>query len=143
MCIILSILSYFDLAKTIEIDALRFQNKDLNVVGTLEYAYLERQVLAELVKHAPPPPVSPPTAQEVADRLQLKDPLFTEQWHLINDEYPEHMMNTTPVWDMGFSGKGVLVSYIDDGLDNETDDLKDAFVRIFPFLFFLEKHFLT
>ena len=37
ICIFLYIFSYFDLAKTIEIDALRFQNKDLNVVGTLEY----------------------------------------------------------------------------------------------------------
>jgi hypothetical protein len=35
--IIFSIFSHFDLAKTIEIDALRFQNKELNVVGTLEY----------------------------------------------------------------------------------------------------------
>ena len=28
---------FFFLAKTIEIDALRFQDKDLNVIGTLEY----------------------------------------------------------------------------------------------------------
>ena len=32
ICIIFSIFSYFDLAKTIEIDALQFQNKDLNVI---------------------------------------------------------------------------------------------------------------
>ena len=95
--------------------------------------FLEQQSLQELVKRAPPPPHSA-TIQEVADRLHLKDPLFTEQWHLVNDEYPEHMMNTTPVWDMGITGKGVLVSYIDDGLDNETDDLKDAFVCIYPIL---------
>ena len=95
--------------------------------------YLERQNLQELAKRAPPPPVAShsATAQEVAERLQLKDPLFKEQWHLVNDEYPEHMMNATPVWDMGLSGKGVLVSYIDDGLDDQADDLKDAFVRFF------------
>ena len=94
--------------------------------------FLERQTLYELVKRAPPP-VSPShvaTAQEVAERLHLQDPLFGEQWHLVNDEHPENMMNTTPVWDMGLSGKGVLVSYIDDGLDDEAEDLKDAFVRI-------------
>ena len=28
---------FFSSAKTIEIDALRFQDKDLNVIGTLEY----------------------------------------------------------------------------------------------------------
>ena len=102
--------------------------------------FLERQVLQELAKRAPPPPIAPPhnaTAQEVAERLHLDDPLFTEQWHLVNDEYPEHMMNTTPVWDMGLSGKGVLVSFIDDGLDNEAEDLRDAFVRTLRLYFSL------
>jgi hypothetical protein len=98
--------------------------------------FLERQILHELVKRAPPPvaPLHSATSQEVADRLNLHDPLFIEQWHLVNDEHPENMMNTTPVWDMGFSGKGVLVSYIDDGLDDQAEDLKDAFVRIVIFL---------
>ncbi|KDR67665.1 hypothetical protein GALMADRAFT_105622 [Galerina marginata CBS 339.88] len=86
--------------------------------------FLERQTPVELVKRAPP---SRTSALGVAKRLGLKDPLFPEQWHLINDDYPEHMMNTTPVWDMGFTGKGVLTSFLDDGLDFETEDLKDAF----------------
>ena len=104
--------------------------------------FLERQDLHELVKRAPPPITLShrATSQEVADRLHLQDPLFKEQWHLVNDEHPEHMMNTTPVWDMGFSGKDVLVSYIDDGLYYEADDLKDAFVRncIFILLFIFD-----
>jgi kexin len=58
--------------------------------------------------------------------------LFT-QWHLVNDEHPENMMDTTPVWDMGLSGKGVLVSCIGDGLDDQAEDLKDASVRIVHF----------
>ena len=105
--------------------------------------FFERQHLHELVKRAPPPPppVARATIQEVADRLNLHDPLFKEQWHLINDEHPEHMMNTTPVWDMGFSGKDVLVSYIDDGLYFEADDLKDAFVRILRFFYWLDSSF--
>ncbi|KDR67664.1 hypothetical protein GALMADRAFT_283420 [Galerina marginata CBS 339.88] len=86
---------------------------------------LELQIPAQLVKRAPLP-VSR-LSKDVARRLGLEDPLFTEQWHLINDEYPEHSMNTTPVWDMGLTGKGVLTSFLDDGLDFESDDLKDAF----------------
>lgn len=109
--------------------------------------FLEPQIPRELVKRAPLPDMeleerAPPTrasAAGVAKRLGLKDPLFTEQWHLVNDEYPEHMMNTTPVWDMGLTGKGVLTSFLDDGLDFETDDLKDAFVII---LSFLSLHFM-
>ncbi|KAJ3501521.1 hypothetical protein NLJ89_g9299 [Agrocybe chaxingu] len=90
--------------------------------------FLEKQTLRELVKRAPPPiRPSKTSSSGVAQRLGLKDPLFTEQWHLVNDDYPEHMMNTTPVWDMGLTGKGVSTSFLDDGLDFETDDLKDAF----------------
>ena len=93
-------------------------------------SFLERQTPAELVKRAPPPirPPTPTSAQGVANRLGLKDPLFTEQWHIINDEFPDHMMNITSVWDMGLTGKGVVTAFIDDGLDFDTEDLKDAFV---------------
>jgi kexin len=100
--------------------------------------FLERQTLRELERRAPPPvaPSHSETSQKVADRLNLHDPLFKEQWHLVNDEHPENMMNTTPVWDMGFTGKDVLVSYIDDGLDDQAEDLKDAFVRIVYFFTF-------
>lgn len=96
--------------------------------------FLEVQTPQWLVKRAPPS-VRPPamaTSQEVAKRLGLKDPLFSEQWHLVNDHHPEHMMNTTPVWDMGFTGKGILTSFLDDGLDFESEDLKDAFVSSIP-----------
>jgi len=99
--------------------------------------FLERQTPAELVKRAPPS-IRPPTktsAQGVANRLGLKDPLFTEQWHIVNDEHPEHMMNNTPVWDMGFTGKGVITSFLDDGLDFDTEDLKDAFMPEFSYDF--------
>lgn len=91
--------------------------------------FLERQTPRHLVKRAPPP-IKPllATSAQVAKSLGLKDPKFPEQWHLVNDEYPEHMMNTTPVWDMGFTGRGVLTSFLDDGLDFESEDLKDAFV---------------
>ncbi|KAH9479765.1 Protease KEX1 [Psilocybe cubensis] len=89
-------------------------------------SYLEAQTPQWLVKRAPPL-VQPGSSMDVAKRLGLKDPLFGEQWHLINDEHPEHMMNTTPVWDMGFTGKGILTSFLDDGLDFDSEDLKDAF----------------
>jgi kexin len=91
--------------------------------------FLERQTPRRLVKRAPPP-IKPrlATSAQVAKSLGLKDPNFSEQWHLVNDEYPEHMMNTTPVWDLGFTGRGVLTSFLDDGLDFESEDLKDAFV---------------
>jgi len=97
--------------------------------------FLEPQIPKQLVKRAPPLVVLQ-KSEDVVKHYGLKDPLFTKQWHLVNDKNPEHMMNTTPVWDMGFTGKGVLTSFLDDGLDFETEDLQDAFVsKQFIYLF--------
>ncbi|KAJ7685493.1 peptidase S8/S53 domain-containing protein [Mycena polygramma] len=94
--------------------------------------YISRQTLRQRVKRAPPPIRRQPEpsgedARAVADRLGIQDPLFTKQWHLINDEQAEHSMNVVPVWEMGFTGKGIISSLVDDGLDYTSEDLKDNF----------------
>ena len=106
--------------------------------------HLARQDLRQRVKRAPPP-VRPgggsgnsddksahPLAQAVVDRLGIKDPLFIRQWHLVNEEYPEHVMNVTALWDMGITGTGVVTALVDDGVEYESDDLKDNFVSAVP-----------
>ncbi|KAF5387483.1 hypothetical protein D9757_006557 [Collybiopsis confluens] len=71
---------------------------------------------------------SPSPARATAQRLGIQDPLFPDQWHLINDEFPSHMMNVTGVWEeLGFTGNGVISSIVDDGLDYDNEDLKDNF----------------
>lgn len=82
-----------------------------------------------------PPPLNPGSSQEqatsevIAERLGFVDPLFTKQWHIVNDQYPEHMMNVTGVWEMGFTGEGIITSLVDDGLDYRSRDLARNFVR--------------
>jgi len=90
--------------------------------------FLELQTPRHLVKRAPVLPPTKTTIEAVKERFGIKDPLFPEQWHLINDEYPEHILNVTSVWDMGITGKGVITSFLDDGLAFDVPDLKDAFV---------------
>ena len=95
--------------------------------------YLSRQTLRQRHKRAPPSDRSPAasdgsTSRAIAQRLGIKDPLWSEQWHLVNDEYPEHMMNVTPVWEMGITGHGVISALIDDGLDYKHKDLAANFV---------------
>lgn len=34
----------------------------------------------------------------------------------------------TKVWEMGVTGKGVVVSIIDDGIQSESEDIRDNFV---------------
>lgn len=97
--------------------------------------YLSAQTLRQRSKRAPPP-ISPPvepakdtlTAKAV-ERYGIQDPKFPEQWHLVNNEFPEHMMNVTGIWDMGYTGKGIITSLVDDGLDYESEDLAANFVR--------------
>lgn len=98
--------------------------------------HLSRQELRQRIKRAPPPirpgddPSDHPLAQPVIEKLDIRDPLFIQQWHLINEENPEHMMNVTGLWDMGITGKGVITALVDDGLDYESEDLADNFVSV-------------
>lgn len=68
------------------------------------------------------------SSRAIALRMGITDPLFSKQWHLVNDEFPRHMMNATPVWEMGLTGEGVISALVDDGLDYRSDDLAANFV---------------
>jgi kexin len=105
------------------------RSQKLALVDSIKY--LSPQTPRQRVKRAPPPIRPSPfeSASQVAERLAIADPLFPEQWHLVNEEFPENTMNVTGVWEMGFTGKGVLSSLIDDGLDYTSDDLAENFVR--------------
>lgn len=68
--------------------------------------------------------------KELRARHNITDPGFENQWHLHNTEHPGNDINVTGVWDQGINGKGVLVSFVDDGLDYDHPDLKDHFTPI-------------
>lgn len=76
-----------------------------------------------------PPEINNDTSAAVAKRLDIVDPTFHDQWHLVNDEFPSHSVNVAPVWDMGITGEGIIAAMVDDGLDYESDDLAANFVR--------------
>jgi kexin len=70
------------------------------------------------------------TVDEARILLDIKDPGFSEQWHLINSDHTGFDMNVVPVWEKGITGTGVTVAFIDDGLDYEHPDLKDNFSEL-------------
>jgi kexin len=110
------------------------------VVSSVDY--LSLQSLRRRVKRAPPPKIdhqNVSASRAMAERFGFKDPKFPEQWHIVNDDYPEHMMNVSGVWEMGFKGKGIISSVVDDGLDYESEDLSANFVRAPFFASFLHK----
>ena len=65
--------------------------------------------------------------QEIARSLEIRDPTFNEQWHLYNPVQLGHDINVTDVWMQGITGNSSVVVMVDDGLDMDSDDLKDNF----------------
>lgn len=110
------------------------REKSLRVVNSIRM--LEKQELRKRVKRELRPrlekrqqgleggPIS-----TFAEKFGIMDPIFTTQWHYVNDQYPLHVMNVTGLWEEGITGKGVISAMVDDGLDYESEDLAENFVR--------------
>jgi len=65
-------------------------------------------------------------AHQLVARSVPNDPLFPDQWHLLNygqtGGTPGADANVTPVWDQ-FQGDGVTIGVVDDGMDTTHPDL--------------------
>ncbi|XP_076143242.1 furin (paired basic amino acid cleaving enzyme) a [Alosa pseudoharengus] len=49
------------------------------------------------------------------------DPKFGQQWYLYNPNH--HDLNAKGAWEQGFTGKGVVISILDDGIEKNHPDL--------------------
>lgn len=76
---------------------------------------------------APVPPGG--KSKVIAQELNIVDPIFNDQWHLANNPYPTYDLNVSGVWKQGITGKGVYTAVVDDGLDANSEDLRENFVR--------------
>ncbi|XP_050425333.1 neuroendocrine convertase 1-like isoform X2 [Adelges cooleyi] len=55
--------------------------------------------------------------------LRFPDPLFADQWYLNGGAKGGFDMNIAPAWQKGYTGKGVVVSILDDGIQTNHPDL--------------------
>jgi len=69
-------------------------------------------------------PAAVQAQKDIAQTLQITDPIFHEQWHLFNTVQVGHDVNVTGVWLQGITGRNTTVAIVDDGLDMYSDDLK-------------------
>ncbi|MCJ1430585.1 pheromone processing endoprotease [Sticta canariensis] len=64
---------------------------------------------------------------DLAQQLEIRDPIFGEQWHLFNTIQLGHDINVTGVWTQGITGQNATLVMVDDGIDMYSDDLKDNY----------------
>ncbi|KAF8599032.1 hypothetical protein BDV93DRAFT_609480 [Ceratobasidium sp. AG-I] len=94
-------------------------------VRSLEPQVLRQRTKRGAIPHLPRANFS--TFQQVSDALDIRDPSFNQQWHLLNTISPGNDLNVSGVWNMGITGKGINAAIVDDGLDYESEDLAPNF----------------
>ena len=100
--------------------------------------HLSRQIPHRVARKAPPlrytKQISRRRDAPSVGNLTIEDPLFHKQWSLLNNDHPQYSLNVLPVWEkLGYTGKGVVVSVIDDGLMFSHKDLERNFVSDLPY----------
>ncbi|KAF3920916.1 Kexin [Orbilia brochopaga] len=55
--------------------------------------------------------------------LEINDPIFKDQWHLVNTRELTHDVNAGQLWLDGYLGENATVAIVDDGLDFKSHDL--------------------
>ncbi len=63
------------------------------------------------------------TRQPLANRSLPSDPLFGDQWHLVNNLDPSIDSNADAAWNRGFTGAGVVIGVVDSGASWGHEDL--------------------
>ncbi|XP_077556588.1 furin-like protease 2 isoform X1 [Haemaphysalis longicornis] len=59
----------------------------------------------------------------------FSDPLYEKQWYLNGGAIGGHDMNVAPAWERGYTGKGVVVTILDDGIQTNHPDLVQNYDR--------------
>ncbi|XP_060062546.1 neuroendocrine convertase 1-like [Ylistrum balloti] len=59
--------------------------------------------------------------------MEFNDPLWAKQWYIKDKAHdltkPKYDLHIIPVWNQGFTGKGVVITVLDDGLEHNHTDL--------------------
>lgn len=102
-------------------------NRDLKSIHMLTPKRLEKRAPVLIKDEFNAVDSSQLPLKDAIDKLGINDPIFQEQWHLVNTVNPGNDVNVTGLWYEGITGKGIVTSVVDDGLDYESEDLKQNF----------------
>ncbi|XP_055958700.1 proprotein convertase subtilisin/kexin type 7 isoform X1 [Patella vulgata] len=59
--------------------------------------------------------------------IDIYDPYFHRQWHLVNRQIVNMDVNVTGVWERNITGHGVTVAVVDDGVEWTNKDLQENY----------------
>lgn len=109
----------------------RRPRRGMNMTSAVKHLSRQLPRKIDFKSRAPPSPSTPKTkrvesgldyARGVAQRLGIRDPMFTQQWSVSN-------LNVFPVWDqLGYTGEGIITAVLDAGLMFDHEDLRNNFV---------------
>lgn len=73
--------------------------------------------------------------------LNFSDPLYKRQWYIVGGAVGGYTMNVQPAWRRQYTGKGVVVVIVDDGLERAHPDIAPNYVCCHQMLHFVEKRY--
>lgn len=94
-------------------------------VDWYEQQHVRRRVKRDLILDMPSArPINGSSAHQLKSRtVKYSDPLFEKQWYFNNGARGGYDMNVAGVWKMGITGKGVVLTILDDGVQADHPDL--------------------
>ena len=96
---------------------------------SLSVTHLSEDKPRKLSRRAPySEKVLPQNTTTLEKRVNIPDPLFKKQWSLQPSDNPDTSLNVIPVWEKNYTGKGVIIALIDDGIMSTHVDIKDNYV---------------
>jgi len=69
--------------------------------------------------------IRPIQLYSIVDEVVFTDPKWKDQWYMMRDDGPTY--NVLDVWRMGYTGKGVVVAVVDEGLEKNHQELKQNY----------------
>jgi len=93
-----------------------------SLINRIQSEYLSRSGLSMVEKRVA-------ELNSISSSQSPKDPMWSDMWYLnrnsLNTELPD--MNVSGAWSQGYSGRGVSVTFLDDGLEHDHPDLKQNY----------------
>lgn len=92
-------------------------------VKWVEQLYEKRRVKRDGKNDVMSESTTPSDDRQSRSLAAFSDPLYSEQWYLHKGAWGGNDMNVGPVWEEGITGKGVVVTILDDGIQHNHPDL--------------------